>query len=105
MSKHLDGTGSDHPIPVTCAHLHTHLDDLTEVPTWSMTDEEVRDTLVELTTLSARVAELEARVAAASPDPPRRGPVRCDLHRDLVGQPDEDDPRRGPPQDPSRSRP
>ncbi len=64
MSKHLDGTGSDHPITVTCAHLHTHLDDLTEAPTWSMTDEEVRDTLVELTTLSARVAELEARVAA-----------------------------------------
>ncbi len=64
MSKHLDGTGSDHPITAGCAHIRAELDDLIQAPAWSMSDQEVRDTLTEVTRLTARLAELEARVAA-----------------------------------------
>ncbi len=66
MSKHLDGTGSGHPIPVACAHIRAELDHLTDTPTWSMSDGEVRDTLLEVTRLSARLAELEARLATTA---------------------------------------
>jgi hypothetical protein len=44
--------------------MHELLDDLVDQSVWSMTDEETRSTLVELTTLKTRVAELELRVAA-----------------------------------------
>ncbi len=66
MSKHLDGTGSGHPITVACAHIRAELDHLTDTQTWSMSDGEVRDTLLEVTRLTSRLAELEARLATTA---------------------------------------
>ncbi len=53
-----------HPITVAAAEMREVLDGLTEVSTWSMSPEQTRATLPELTRLKARVAELELRVAA-----------------------------------------
>jgi len=53
-----------HPITVTAAQIHEQLDALTEASTWSMSEEETRATLRELTRLIARAAQLELRVAA-----------------------------------------
>ena len=53
-----------HPITVAAAQIHDRLDDLVDQPTWSMSAEETRAALVELTRLGARVAELELRLAA-----------------------------------------
>ena len=64
MSSRTTTTASGHPIAVAAAELHDRLDQLRDQPTWSMTDDETRTTLPELTRLAARVAELELRVAA-----------------------------------------
>ncbi len=53
-----------HPITVAAAELHETFDELVEQSTWSMTDEETRATLRELTRAEARLAELKLRVAA-----------------------------------------
>ena len=66
MSKHLDGTGSEHPIAVACARISAELDQLTDTPTWSMSDDDLRATLPEVTRLTARLAEVEARLGAAA---------------------------------------
>lgn len=57
-------TGSGHPIQVAAAQIHDRLDELLEVPAWSLSAEETRQTLTRLTSLAARIAELELRVAA-----------------------------------------
>ncbi len=64
MSSRTTTTASGHPIAVAAADIHARLDQLTDHPTWSMTDPETATTLIELTRLTARLAELELRVAA-----------------------------------------
>ncbi len=64
MSSRTTTTASGHPITLAAADIHARLDQLTDQPTWSMTDTETATTLVELTRLTARLAELELRVAA-----------------------------------------
>ena len=69
MSSHLDGTGSDHPdhpIAAAVAHISAELDRLTDTPTWSMSDDEIRATLPQVTRLTARLAELETRLATTA---------------------------------------
>ena len=66
MSNHLDGTGSDHPVTAACAHISAELDQLTTTPTWSMSDDELRATLPQVTRLTARLAEIEARLATTA---------------------------------------
>jgi len=55
-----------HPITEFSARLETALDALAEVPAWSMTAEEERTVLVELSRSSARLFELLLRVLAAA---------------------------------------
>ncbi|GAA1146968.1 HNH endonuclease signature motif containing protein [Nocardioides aquiterrae] len=57
-----------HRISVAVAHAHAELDTVTDASVWSMTPEETRTTLVEITRLKARAAELEARVAEHADD-------------------------------------
>ena len=52
-----------HPITVAAAEMHDLLDTLTDMSTWTMSDEESRATLRELTRAEGRVAELKLRVA------------------------------------------
>ncbi len=53
-----------HPITVAAAEMHETFDEVLEQSTWSMTGEETRATLRELTRAEARLAELKLRVAA-----------------------------------------
>ncbi len=57
-----------HRVSVAVAHAHTELDAVADASVWSMRPEETQSTLVELTRLKARVAELEARVAEHADD-------------------------------------
>ncbi|MFC6043559.1 HNH endonuclease signature motif containing protein [Nocardioides hankookensis] len=52
-----------HRVSVAVAHAHTELDAVADASTWSMDVAETASTLVEVTRLEARVAELKARVA------------------------------------------
>ncbi len=53
-----------HPITVAAGEIEDLLDELTDQSTWSMQDDEARDTLTRLSRAEARVAELKLRVAA-----------------------------------------
>jgi hypothetical protein len=55
-------------VSVAVAHAHAELDAVAGASVWSMTPEETRATLVEITRLKARTAELEARVAEHADD-------------------------------------
>lgn len=57
-----------HPVAEGVARLHAELEQLAEVPVWSMGYAELGETLVALTRLRARVEELELRVAARADD-------------------------------------
>ncbi|GAA1764966.1 HNH endonuclease signature motif containing protein [Nocardioides hankookensis] len=52
-----------HRVSVAVAHTHVELDAVADASTWSMDVAETASTLVEVTRLEARVAELKARVA------------------------------------------
>ena len=52
-----------HRVSVAVAHAHAELDAVADSSVWSMTPEETTATLVEITRLKARAAELETRVA------------------------------------------
>ncbi|WP_182525276.1 HNH endonuclease signature motif containing protein [Nocardioides dongkuii] len=52
-----------HPVSAAVARLHAELDDLADVALFGLDQDETAETLRSLTTLSARVAELELRVA------------------------------------------
>jgi hypothetical protein len=52
-----------HRVSVAVAHAHTEMDAVTDASLWSMSAAETAKTLVALTRLKARVAELESRVA------------------------------------------
>src|SRR3954451_24513201 len=52
-----------HRVSVAVAHAHTELDAVADASMWSMDPAETASTLVEVTRLKAKLAELEARVA------------------------------------------
>src|SRR4051794_11049506 len=52
-----------HRVSVAIAHAHTELDAVVDASMWSMDPAETASTLVEVTRLKAKVAELKARVA------------------------------------------
>ncbi len=62
MSRHLDGTGSGHPILAFLDVLEERLDDIAEAATWSLNAAETTEAITRLTTDLARVAEVEARL-------------------------------------------
>jgi hypothetical protein len=64
MSSTTSTIDRGHPIPVLVARMRADLTALADQSTWSMSDEDTRATLPELTQLAAQVAELELRVAA-----------------------------------------
>ncbi len=53
-----------HRITVAAAQIHGALDEVVEQSTWSMSEEETRSTLAELSRAEARLAELTLRLAA-----------------------------------------
>jgi hypothetical protein len=53
-----------HRVSVAVAHAHTDLGGVVEASVWSMDAAETATTLVEITRLKSKVAELEARIAA-----------------------------------------
>ena len=55
-----------HPVEAFALRVHRDLDDLTDVPEWSMTAEQQRDALVALTRAESRLAALRLRVLAAA---------------------------------------
>lgn len=55
-----------HPIAGFATRLHTDLDGLVASPTWSMTPDELRQTLVSPTRAESRLAELRLRVLASA---------------------------------------
>ena len=61
MSRHLDDTGTGHPILGFLDLLEAGLDDIKDTPAWSLNAAETTDVLVRLSADLARLAELEAR--------------------------------------------
>src|SRR3954464_14003054 len=59
-------SGGAHPIVVFSARLSAALDRLADAPAWSMTPDEERTVLVELSRSAARLSELGLRVLAAA---------------------------------------
>src|SRR3954467_13823741 len=57
-----------HRVSVAVAHAHSEIDAVADASVWSMDAAETTTTLIELTRLKARVAELEARGAAPAAD-------------------------------------
>jgi hypothetical protein len=57
-----------HRVSVAVAHAHTELDAVADASVWSMDPDETTQTLVLLTRLEARVAELKCRVAEHADD-------------------------------------
>src|SRR3954464_5762360 len=57
-----------HRVSVAVAHSHAALDAVSDASVWSMDAAETTATLIQLTRLKARVAELEARVAEHADD-------------------------------------
>ena len=61
MSRHLDGTGTGHPILGFLDLLEAGLDQVTDTPAWSLNAEEATQVITRLSADLARLAELEAR--------------------------------------------
>src|SRR3954452_6507385 len=57
-----------HRVSVAVAHAHSQIDAVADASVWSMEPAETTTTLIELTRLKAKVAELEARVAEHADD-------------------------------------
>ena len=66
MTSPVSGSLTGHPIADFAERLHTALNDLAQAPAWSMSPDEQRDALVQLTRGVARVEELRLRVLAAA---------------------------------------
>ena len=96
--------GGAHPVAAVVARLHDELDLLFETPVWSMDAAQTRDTLAEVTRLTARVAGLELRVVAHADQIGAGEDVGCDHHRCVVGGRDPADPGGGAPQGQARGR-
>ena len=61
MSRHLDGTGSGHPITGFLDLLEAGLDDIAATPAWSLNAEDTAEAIRRIEADLARLAELEAR--------------------------------------------
>ena len=61
MSRHLDGTGSAHPIVRFLDAVERELDELVDAPTWSLDASDTTQVVGRLAALEARLDELEAR--------------------------------------------
>ena len=62
MSRHLDGTGSGHPILRCLDVLEAELDTIADTPAWSLNAEETTDAITRLEAGLARLAEVETRL-------------------------------------------
>ncbi|MDE0779069.1 MAG: DUF222 domain-containing protein, partial [Nocardioides sp.] len=62
MSRHLDGTGTGHPILACLEVLEAQLDQITGTPAWSLNAEETTAAITRLTSDLARLAEVETRL-------------------------------------------
>ena len=62
MSRHLDDTGTGHPILGFLDALETGLDDIKDAPAWSLSDKETTAAVTRLVSDLARLAELECRL-------------------------------------------
>ncbi|MGA8847462.1 MAG: DUF222 domain-containing protein [Nocardioides sp.] len=61
MSRHLDGTGTGHPITGFLDLLEAGLDDLATIPAWSLDAGETTEVITRIEADLARLTELEAR--------------------------------------------
>ncbi len=105
MSRHLDGTGSAHPIIRFLDVLERELDDLVDAPTWSLDAPDTTQVVGRLVALEARLEELEARTVrhAETLEVPAAGGFRS---TDRVARPaDPPHPPRGRTQGPPRPGP
>jgi hypothetical protein len=57
-------TTAAHPISGAVARIHSALDEVAEVPTWSMSQAATAEALVDIARLEARVVELKSRTLA-----------------------------------------
>ncbi|WP_323793739.1 HNH endonuclease signature motif containing protein [Nocardioides sp.] len=64
MSRHLDGTGTGHPILACLDVLEGELDTISDTPAWSLTAEETTTAVARLVADLARLAEVETRLLA-----------------------------------------
>jgi len=62
MSRHLDGTGTGHPILACLDVLEDQLDQITDAPAWSLNAEETTAAITRLSSDLARLAEVETRL-------------------------------------------
>ena len=62
MSRHLDGTGTGHPVLGFLDLLEQGLDQITHTPAWSLNAEETTAAITRLTADLARLAEVETRL-------------------------------------------
>ena len=62
MSRHLDGTGTGHPVLCFLDLLEQGLDQITGTPAWSLNAEETTAAITRLTSDLARLAEVETRL-------------------------------------------
>jgi hypothetical protein len=62
MSRHLDDTGTGHPILRCLDVLEDQLDAITDTPAWSLNAEETTDAITRLSSDLARLAEVETRL-------------------------------------------
>ena len=93
-----------HTVARAVARLGEVLDEVADASVWSMDPDETRSTLVELTRASARLAELELRVAAHAESIEVGEATGATSTAELVGTPDPADPDRGAPQGQPRYR-
>jgi cell division protein FtsB len=62
MSRHLDGTGTGHPILACLDVLEAELDAIKDAPAWSLNAEETEAAITRLSADLARLAEVETRL-------------------------------------------
>jgi len=62
MSRHLDGTGTGHPVLGFLDVLEDQLDQITDAPAWSLNAEETTAAITRLSSDLARLAEVETRL-------------------------------------------
>ncbi|WP_300406080.1 HNH endonuclease signature motif containing protein [Nocardioides sp.] len=62
MSRHLDGTGTGHPVLVCLDALEAELDAIKDAPAWSLSAEETEAAIARLSADLARLSEVETRL-------------------------------------------
>ena len=66
IDQHGGDSAVEHPITRFADRAHAVLDGLVDAPTWSLTTDQARQALLDLTRLQQRVTELRLRVLAAA---------------------------------------